>query len=44
MEKNNFYPKVYLTASKIPFGKEATFGQITDLIFAYGKVRQVGWH
>tara|TARA_B100000212_G_C26897786_1_gene332370 strand:+ start:66 stop:170 length:105 start_codon:yes stop_codon:yes gene_type:complete len=33
MEKNNFYQKVYLAASKIAFGKEATFSKITDLIY-----------
>ena len=43
MEKNHFYQKVYLTVSKIPYGKVATYGQISDLIYAYGKARQVGW-
>ena len=44
MEKNNhFYQKVYLTVSKIPYGKVATYGQIADLIYMYGKARQVGW-
>ena len=40
---NHFYQKVYLTVSKIPLGKIATYGQIADLIYAYGHARQVGW-
>ena len=43
MEKNHFYQKVYITVSKIPYGKVATYGQIADLIYAYGSARQVGW-
>mgnify|MGYP001167561587 FL=1 len=44
MEKKlHFYQKVYLTVSKIPYGKVATYGQISDLIYEYGKARQVGW-
>jgi len=43
MEKHHFYQKVYLTVTKIPYGKVATYGQIADLIYAYGKARQVGW-
>ena len=44
MEKtNHFYQKVYLTVSKIPIGKVATYGQIADLIYEYGRARQVGW-
>ena len=43
MEKNHFYQKVYLKVSKIPYGKVATYGQIADLIYEYGKARQVGW-
>ena len=43
MEKNLFYQKVYLTVSKIPYGKVATYGQIADLIYAYGRARQIGW-
>ena len=43
MEKNHFYQKVYLTVSEIPYGKVATYGQIADLIYAYGRARQVGW-
>ena len=43
MEKNNFYQKVNLTVSKIPYGKVATYGQIADLIHAYGSARQIEW-
>ena len=43
MEKNLFNQKVYLKISKIPYGKIATYGQIADLICAYGHARQVGW-
>ena len=43
MEKKlHFYQKVYLTVSKIPYGKVATYGQIADLIYEYGKARKVG--
>ena len=37
------YKKVYLTVSKIPYGKVATYGQIAELIYEYGRARQVGW-
>ena len=43
MDKNLFNQKVYLKVSKIPHGKIATYGQIADLIYAYGCARQVGW-
>ena len=43
MEKKLFNQKVYLKVSKIPYGKIATYGQIADLIYAYGHARQVGW-
>ena len=43
MQKNLFNQKVYLKVSKIPHGKIATYGQIADLIYAYGHARQVGW-
>ncbi len=43
MERNSFNQKVYLKVSKIPHGKIATYGQIADLIYAYGHARQVGW-
>ena len=40
---NPFYQKIYLTVSKIPYGKISTYGQIADLNYAYGRARQVGW-
>ena len=43
MGKNYFYQKVYLTVSKIPYGKVATYGQIADLIYEYGRARQADW-
>ncbi len=43
MEKNLFNQKVYSKVSEIPYGKIATYGQIADLIYAYGYARQVGW-
>ena len=43
MGKNHFYQKVYITVSKIPYGRIATYGQIADLIYEYGRARQVGW-
>ena len=44
MENTNyFYKKVYLTVSRIPYGKVATYRQIAELNFKYGGARQVGW-
>ena len=43
MEKNHFYQKVYLKVSEIPFGKVAIYSQIADLIYDYGRARQVEW-
>ena len=43
MEKNNFYQNVYLTVSKITYGKVATYGQIADLIYEDGRAWQFGW-
>ena len=42
-KRNSFNQKVYITVLKIPYGKIATYGQIADLIYAYGYARQVGW-
>ena len=42
-KRNSFNEKVYITVLKIPYGKIATYGQIADLIYAYGYARQVGW-
>ena len=41
--KQSFDLRVYETVSHIPFGQVATYGQIAELICAYGCARQVGW-
>ena len=41
--KAPFDSRVWETVSRIPFGKLATYGQIADLMGAYGSARQVGW-
>jgi len=38
-----FDQRVWLMVSRIPSGPLATYGQIADLIGAYGCARQVGW-
>ena len=38
-----FDQRVWVTVSRIPHGRLATYGQIADLIGAYGCARQVGW-
>ena len=38
-----FDRRVWEQVSRIPFGQLATYGQIADLIGAYGCARQVGW-
>jgi methylated-DNA-protein-cysteine methyltransferase-like protein len=38
-----FDRRVYATVALIPPGRLATYGQIADLIGAYGGARQVGW-
>ena len=43
MPKKSFDLRVYEAVSQIPFGQIATYGQIADLIGAYGCARQVGW-
>ena len=44
MEKNHFYQKVYITVSKIPHGKVATYDQIADLIYAHGELEMSVGH
>jgi len=39
----SFDQRVWAAASQIPPGKLATYGQIAELIGAYGCARQVGW-
>ena len=41
--QNKFDLKVYNLIALIPLGKVATYGQIADLLGAYGCARQVGW-
>tara|TARA_Y100000589_G_scaffold312412_1_gene332741 strand:+ start:240 stop:599 length:360 start_codon:yes stop_codon:yes gene_type:complete len=41
--KCNFDKAVYSAVLCIPFAKVATYGQIAELIGAYGYSRQVGW-
>ncbi len=38
-----FDQRVYAAVARIPPGRLATYGQIADLIGAYGCARQVGW-
>ena len=42
-KKKSFDLRVYKTVSLIPFGQVATYGQIAELIGAYGCARQIGW-
>ncbi|MBL6802250.1 MAG: MGMT family protein [Synechococcus sp. BS307-5m-G38] len=43
MVERPFDQRVWLMVSRIPSGQLATYGQIADLIGAYGCARQVGW-
>ncbi len=43
MPKKSFDLRVYEAVSQILFGQVATYGQIADLIGAYGCARQGGW-
>ncbi len=38
-----FDQRVYAAVAQIPYGRLATYGQIAELIGAYGCARQVGW-
>ena len=40
---HSFDSRVWNAVSRIPRGQLATYGQIADLIGAYGCARQVGW-
>ena len=40
---DSFDQRVRQAVLLIPYGKLATYGQIADLIGAYGSSRQVGW-
>lgn len=39
----SFDQRVYAAVARIPRGQLATYGQIAELIGAYGAARQVGW-
>ena len=41
--KKSFDLRVYEAVSRIPLGQVATYGQIAELIGAYGYARQIGW-
>ena len=43
MRQLTFDQRVWHEVARIPFGQLATYGQIADLIGAYGCARQVGW-
>lgn len=40
---SSFDQRVYGVVALVPWGKLATYGQIAELIGAYGCARQVGW-
>ena len=42
-DRISFDLSVWDAVSRIPHGRLATYGQIADLIGAYGCARQVGW-
>ena len=42
-DRISFDSSVWDAVSRIPHGRLATYGQIADLIGAYGCARQVGW-
>jgi methylated-DNA-protein-cysteine methyltransferase-like protein len=41
--ERNFDQRVWRAVAQIPPGRLATYGQIAELIGAYGCARQVGW-
>jgi methylated-DNA-protein-cysteine methyltransferase-like protein len=43
MDSPSFDQRVYAAVALIPPGRLATYGQIAELIGAYGCARQVGW-
>jgi len=43
MAAPSFDQRVYAAVAQIPCGRLATYGQIAELIGAYGCARQVGW-
>lgn len=43
MASQGFDQRVWRAVARIPRGRLATYGQIADLIGAWGSARQVGW-
>ena len=43
MAEKDFDQRVWSAVARIPAGQLATYGQIADLIGAWGCARQVGW-
>ena len=43
MADPSFDQRVYAAVAQVPYGRLATYGQIAELIGAYGCARQVGW-
>ena len=43
MVEHSFDKRVWTLIDQIPAGKLATYGQVAELIGAYGCARQVGW-
>ena len=43
MKGTDFDQRVYAMVEQIPHGHLSTYGQVADLIGAYGCARQVGW-
>lgn len=43
MSRDSFDQRVYAAVARIPPGQLATYGQIAELIGAWGQARQVGW-
>ncbi len=43
MKETSFDQRVYQQVARIPFGQLATYGQIAELMGAWGCARQVGW-
>ena len=42
-QPSTFDQLVYATVARIPHGRLATYGQVAELIGAWGCARQVGW-
>jgi methylated-DNA-protein-cysteine methyltransferase-like protein len=43
MARDGFDQQVYALVGRIPRGRLATYGQVAELLGAYGCARQVGW-